>query len=325
MNQPITLKHHTIQGIEINDEGEQVDRPGPHLLITGGVHGDEYEPMAAIRRLREAFDPAELKGRVTLVPVVNEPAFHRRSRTAEDGLDLARVCPGNPEGSVTEQIAAALSELIREADYYIDLHTGGIQYEIMSLAGYGLHQDETILNKQREMARAFNLPTIWGTSDRLEGRSLSVARDAGVPAIYAEFTGGAKCAQGGVQLYADGCLNVARYLGMIERTISDSRIEYVVEDDRDNAGHLQIQMPAMVDGFFERRVKLGDVVGRNQILGKIFDPLGGRGINVAAPHDGIVLMLQSYPAAKKGESLGAILPITEPGEVFFEREEYEDQ
>ncbi|MCH8241205.1 MAG: succinylglutamate desuccinylase/aspartoacylase family protein [Planctomycetes bacterium] len=24
---------------------------GPHLLITGGVHGDEFEPMAAIRRL----------------------------------------------------------------------------------------------------------------------------------------------------------------------------------------------------------------------------------------------------------------------------------
>ena len=24
---------------------------GKHLLITGGVHGDEFEPMAAIRRV----------------------------------------------------------------------------------------------------------------------------------------------------------------------------------------------------------------------------------------------------------------------------------
>ena len=27
---------------------------GPHLLITGGVHGDEFEPMAAIRRTASA-------------------------------------------------------------------------------------------------------------------------------------------------------------------------------------------------------------------------------------------------------------------------------
>ncbi len=321
MNQPITLQTHTIVGTETDAEGETVERPGPHLLITGGVHGDEYEPMVAIRRLMEEFDPATLKGRVTLVPLVNEAAFARRSRTAEDGLDLARVCPGNPEGSETERIAVALSELIRSADFYIDLHTGGVRYEILSLVGYGLHEDETVLNHQREMARAFNMPIIWGTSARHEGRSLSVARDAGIPAIYTEFTGGAKCSEGGVQMLRDGCLNVARYLGMLERTIPDSLVEYIVEDDRDDSGHLQTQMPAPADGFFEARVRLGDFVERNQIIGKVFDPLGQRGINVAAPHDGMVLMLQTFPAATAGESLGAILPISGPGEVFFQHEE----
>lgn len=327
MNEPITLKQQTIVGmeLELDEEGEQIERPGPHLLITGGVHGDEYEPMVAIRRLRELFDPAELKGRVTLVPVVNEPAFLRRSRTAEDGLDLARVCPGNPDGSVTEKIAASLSELIRSADYYIDLHTGGVRYNILSLVGYGLHEDENILNQQREMARAFNMPVVWGTSGRFEGRSLSVARDAGIPAIYTEFSGGAKCVEGGVQMYVDGCLNVARYLGMIERTIPDSRMEYLVEDNRDESGHLQVQMPAPTDGFFEPRVRLGDTVERNQIVGKVFDPLGKIGTNVAAPFDGTILMLQTFPAATKGESLGAILPISEPGELFFEREEEEGE
>ncbi len=321
MNEPISLKTISIVGTEVNDEGETVETPGPHLLITGGVHGDEYEPMAAIRRLKESLVPSDLRGRVTLVPMVNEAAFARRSRTADDGLDLARVCPGNPEGSITEQTAAALSKLIRTADFYIDLHTGGLQYEIMSLVGYSLHEDEKVLNQQREMARAFNMPVIWGTNPRMEGRSLSVARDAKIPAIYTEFSGGARCAEGGVQMLHDGCLNVARYLGMTERTIPDNRIEYIVEDDRDESGHLQVQMPAPADGFLETRVRLGDVVEKNQIIGKVFDPLGERGINVAAPHDGTVLMLQTYPAARKGETLGAILPISGPGEVFFEREE----
>ena len=40
-------------------------RAGPHLLITGGVHGDEYEPMEAIRRLIREIDPSRLRGELT--------------------------------------------------------------------------------------------------------------------------------------------------------------------------------------------------------------------------------------------------------------------
>src|SRR3954452_23007149 len=81
---------------------------GPHVLITGGVHGDEFEPMAAVRRLADALRGRELRGRVTLGPVVNEPAFRLGLRSGDDGLDLARVCPGRPDGSITEQVAHAL-------------------------------------------------------------------------------------------------------------------------------------------------------------------------------------------------------------------------
>ena len=70
--------------------------PGPHLLITGGVHGDEFEPMAAVRRLMSAIDADQVHGEVTLIPVVNEPAFGRGQRTAEDGLDLAPSVRGGP-------------------------------------------------------------------------------------------------------------------------------------------------------------------------------------------------------------------------------------
>ena len=78
--------------------------PGPRLLITGGVHGDEFEAMAAVRRLIRHFDghdsaPRLKTGTLTLVPVVNEAAFLRGTRTADDELDLARTCPGDPNGN----------------------------------------------------------------------------------------------------------------------------------------------------------------------------------------------------------------------------------
>ena len=179
---------HTPTALALRTFTGQAD--GPHLLITGGVHGDEYEPMAAIRRLIQHFSRAERdhgaapwRGRLTFVPVVNQPAFARNRRTAEDDKDLARTCPGRADGSVTERLADALSALIRSADFYIDLHTGGTIYDIMPLAGYVLHANAAVLDQQRAMARAFNLPLIWGTNPNLTGRSLSVARDASVPAI----------------------------------------------------------------------------------------------------------------------------------------------
>src|SRR5262245_33955690 len=63
-------------------------KPGPHVLITAGVHGNDFEPVAAVRRLIKRLRPQELRGRVTLVPVVNEPAC---ARSRGDGPRRSRA------------------------------------------------------------------------------------------------------------------------------------------------------------------------------------------------------------------------------------------
>ena len=291
---------------------------GPKFLITAGVHGDEYEPMVAVRKLIHEFQGRELKGQMTLIPVVNQAAFRRHARTAEDGQDLARVCPGNIDGTPTEQVAAALSTFIQSTDFYIDLHTGGQLYDLQPLVGYNLHPDKKILDQQRAMARAFNLPIIWGTQARLEGRSLSVARDAGVPALYAEFGGG-----GGnpaaVDAYVAGCLQVAGQIGIIDHPEPHSLVTYKVEDDRDEAGHLQIQYPSPADGFFQPAVKLGQIVERGQPFGKIVSELGETVGELICHEPGLVLFLRVVPSVLAGDGLGGLLPITAAGEVTFAR------
>src|SRR6186997_3639554 len=134
----------TTGSVALQSEIIQGDSAGPHLVITGGVHGDEFEPMVAIRRVVRTVDKTTLRGRLTLVPVVNEAAFARGDRVAEDGLDLARTCPGKADGSVTERTAHLLSKLIRTADFYIDLHTGGTAFSIWPLAGYMLHPNSKV-------------------------------------------------------------------------------------------------------------------------------------------------------------------------------------
>jgi predicted deacylase len=280
------------------------------LVITGGVHGDEFEPMAAIRQLINSVSPEGLCGRLTLVPVVNESAFLRGSRTAEDGLDLARTCPGRADGTITERIAHALTELIRTADYYIDLHTGGTALSLVPLVGYMLHPDTEVLENQRRMARAFNLPIVWGTSAKLDGRSLSAARDAKVPAIYAEYLGGGQCSAQGIEDYVTGCLNVMRELKMIDGDAPKSKIEHVVEDNRPSSGHLQINHPAPATGYFETAVKLGQTVRKGELLGRLLaDPLAENAYKIHADHAGIVICLSTFPRVMQGSSVAVVLEL----------------
>jgi len=298
----LRLKSHTIKG----------EASGPKLLITGGVHGDEFEPMAAVRRLIRLVESEDIRGELTFVPVVNEAAFERQHRWADDGLDLARVCPGSPDGSVTERTAHALSLLIEATDYYIDLHTGGTTLSVYPMAGYGLHADPAILDQQRGMARAFNLPVVWGTSGNLDGRSLSVARDAKVPAIYTEYEGAATLNPAGIDDYVEGCLNVMGYLDMLDRQPPPSRIEYMVEDERENSGYMQIQNPTPMAGFFEAAVQLGQRVRAGDPLGSVTDVLGEHAETICAAHAGIVLTLKTFCRVDVNDSVGVVVDVDRP-------------
>ncbi len=281
--------------------------PGPKLLITGGVHGDEFEPMAAVRRLMAEIDPQELRGTLTLVPVVNEPAFQRGHRTADDEKDLARTCPGRADGTVTERIAFELSELIRAADFYIDLHTGGTRFTVLPLSGYTLHADAKVLNTQRRMARAFGLPVVWGTDPNLDGRSLSVARDANVPAIYCEYLGGGRMEPAGVEAYVRGCRNVMIELGLLDGTVQIECEPLVAEDTKPGAGHMQINHPSPRSGFFEPAVSLGQFVHAGDLIGTVSDVLGQTVEKIQSRYTGLVIVLHTFPTVEAGVSIAVVM------------------
>src|SRR5918994_212921 len=84
--------------------------PGPTLLAIAGVHGDEYEGMAAVREVFAALDPATMSGSLLAIPVANPLAYAARTRSTPsevDGLNLARVFPGDAGGTVTPPGLAA--------------------------------------------------------------------------------------------------------------------------------------------------------------------------------------------------------------------------
>ena len=285
---------------------------GPSLLVLAGVHGDEYEPMEAVRELSRRLESLAFRGSVTLVPVANPTAFAAATRTGSDGLDMARSFPGDPHGSSTLQAAHAVTTMLRRADCLIDLHTGGRVMRVLPMTGYTLHPDPRILDTQRRLARSFGLPVIWGTTPTLEGRSLSAARDLGVPAIYAEHGGGGGCDPRAVGDYLRGCLRVMRELGMFAAgagiDLDGAAGEpLVVEDPRDGSGHLQASHPALSAGFFRPLVALGAEVRAGDLVGTVCDPLGESVRDVLAQATGLVLALRTEPSVRAGDALMVIL------------------
>jgi len=232
---------------------------GPSVVITAGVHGDEYEPMTAAFNLIEKIQGQVKKGKLIIVPVASPDAYRSCSRLGSDGLDLARICPGKADGTGSERAAFRVSSLIKKADYYIDLHTGGKVLNIYPLSGYMLHASPEVLQKQQWMAAAFGLPVVWGTDSALNGRTLSVARDANVPAIYVEYGGGDPFNDTVVEAYVAGCLNILAGLQIIDDTFKLNNPLYWVEDNTPDKGHLQSKMPAPSDGIFIPTVKPGDI------------------------------------------------------------------
>ncbi len=72
----------------------------PLVLLIAGVHGDEYEGVAALQDVAKEIDPNDLKGTVVIVPVANPQAFHARTRRNPVDLgDLNRLFPGDAKGT----------------------------------------------------------------------------------------------------------------------------------------------------------------------------------------------------------------------------------
>ena len=283
---------------------------GPSVLITAGVHGDEYEPIIATTQLISILSTGLKKGKVTIVPIVNTTAVANGSRYGSDGLDLARVCPGDPQGSATEMDAANISAIIMQSDYLIDMHTGGKLFDIYPLAGYMLHPDNHVLEQQRAMARAFGLLIIWGTDHAPNGRTLSVARDHNIPAIYVEYGGGIAVRNEIIEAYTTGCVGVLEQLGMMEANPnSHTSPEYIVEDPAPQQGHLQAKMPAPAEGIFAPAVKLGQMIQAGDYWGVIHHLETRKQTNVFADISGMVLFLRVDAKVRIGDSLGGILPI----------------
>jgi predicted deacylase len=103
-------------------------KPGPTLLVTGGVDGDEYAGMEAARRIAERYASGDFSGRLIVIPIVNGDGFRgESSHNPTDHKFPKYLFPGSAFGSASERLVHWLvSRHVNRADAWMDLHGGAI-------------------------------------------------------------------------------------------------------------------------------------------------------------------------------------------------------
>ncbi|MFT7724335.1 MAG: succinylglutamate desuccinylase/aspartoacylase family protein [Roseateles sp.] len=100
-------------------------RPGPRLLVTGAVHGNEVHGTRAMAEIIRQLDAGELvlrRGTLTLVPVVNPLAYRLDRREGDRNLNR-NLRPPAVVHDFEDRIARVLCPLLGQHDGLLDLHS----------------------------------------------------------------------------------------------------------------------------------------------------------------------------------------------------------
>ncbi len=275
---------------------------GPTVAVLGGVHGDELEGVLAARRIARLLDPAELAGTVRIAAPAHPAAWQAVTRSSPlDGQNLARVFPGDDDGTPTERVAAFLtSRVIAGADLLIDLHSAGEGFDMPLLVGYHAGPGP-VCARSAAAAAVFGAPFVWQHLEASPGRSLSAAAACGVPSVYVEGRGGGQVRRRDLDCYVDGVLRVLHHLGMTT-TAPPAPDSVVVRGDGDTDGGIL----AEETGYLVTSVEVGEQVTAGATLGEVVDDDGTPVASVRSPRDGMVMLLRRRARLAAGDTVAIV-------------------
>ena len=276
--------------------------PGPTALISAGIHNAEYVGIQAAIELSCELEARCLHGNVFILPLANRSGFENRtlSTVFEDGKNLNRVFPGDPNGTVADRLAHSIFEaFIKNADAYIDLHSGD-GYEALIPYAYYLG-DAPAEAAARDMISCVDVKYCVRSRCRTKG-AYNLASVRGVPSILIERGQLGLFSREEVEADKADVRNILRHLGILEGEGSRHPKKELLEYSDD----------APYTGCWYPEKKVGQCFRKGDRLGEIRDYFGKILFTELAPDDGILLhqcsslnIIQGGPMITYGVEIGS--------------------
>jgi N-alpha-acetyl-L-2,4-diaminobutyrate deacetylase len=284
---------------------------GPTILFTGGNHGDEYEGPVALMKLLRALEPAQVKGRVIILPGLNMPALLAGQRLSPiDGMNMNRAFPGARGGTITAMIAHYVqTALLPRADIVCDIHSGGRSMTFLPSVVVHKLDDPELMRRTLGAAAAFGAPVALVLKELDSAGMLDTAvEQMGRLFISTELGGAGVLSPATVKIADIGVRNLLAHFGICdepivtraEQGLAPTRIMAVPDGD--------CYAATAESGLYEPFVEVGETVEKGQLLGQVHDieRPGEPPAEKRAKRDGLLVCRLGPGRVRRGDTIAVI-------------------
>lgn len=286
-------KLHTSSTIEVPIIINRSKKPGPTVLITAGIHGDEVNGIEIVRQIIAKGINKPKSGTIICIPVINIFGFINLKREFPDGRDLNRVFPGFSNGSLASRVAHRLThEILPHVDFVMDFHTGG--------AGRFNAPQVRIIEGNEELdtlAKIFGSPFVL-YSKNLNKSFRNTCHNLGKPMLLFEGGKSFHIDNNVTNTGVNGAKRILHHFGMLSSKfkVSKPKVEcvFIEESKWQRANH---------SGMFKPSITINSKVSVGDTIGNITDPYGKFNHFVKSKYDGYIINVNESPIVYQGDAL----------------------
>ena len=242
---------------------------GPTVFLMAGNHGDEYEGQITLAKLIREIEPAQVRGRLIILPAANLPAAMAGTRVSPiDQGNLNRAFPGDPHGTPTWAIAHYIDTVLYPmANFHHDLHSGGSSLRYLPFCSMRKSGDAALDERSLAALRAFDAPLslVWAYNP--EGRLAgAAAARRGLVSLGGEFGGGGDVDRSSLAMLENGVRNFLHFTGVLSKDGPDEPVRGTRLIEVSSREHYVYAGEA---GLLEPMVDLGTEVQGGDLAGMI--------------------------------------------------------
>lgn len=286
-------KLHTMTKLKIPIIVERSKIPGPTVLFSAGLHGDEINGIEIVRQLIVQKINKPKTGTIICIPVINIFGFVNQTREFPDGRDLNRVFPGSKTGSLASRFAYfLLKEIIPHVDYAIDFHAGGASR--FNVAQVRIVPDNPEL---KALADVFHAPFAL-YSKNINGSFRNSCDKLGVKMLLFEGGKSVDINEDITRQGVEGVKRVLQHFDMLNSKkkagASESKTIYIEKSS---------WIRSKYSGMFHGHTQIGSFVEKGSVLAIISDPYGKIEHKVKAPNSGYIINVNDAPIVYQGDAI----------------------
>ena len=279
------------------------------VCIVTGTHGDELEGQMVCylvaKQLNEHLDL--LDGKVEIYPALNPLGIDTIQRGIPNfDLDMNRIFPGNPNGTMAEQAAHLIVEDLKGADLVFDIHSSNLYLRETPQVRINVLNEEEL----GPVAGRLNIDFVWvhDAATVLESTLAHSLNSTGTKCLVAELGVGQRINHKMCNRLTLGIFNLMKDMGMWKGEVDQSLISKPIVCKGDSVEFLN----AATSGIFITELKCGVVVAEGEEIGQIVEPMTGEVLSsVVSPVEGYMFTIRAYPIVYEGSLMARVFKFHE--------------